>query len=165
MQTKYKVILAIATLTTTFALGRYTVPTKTKIEKETSETSKNVENKQTETDRDKHKQTVVIERVLPDGSRIIETHTTEDTSTNRKTDSSSSTETAKTSKESKEVTREGSKVNISILAGTDLKFAFPPTTSTVIYGGHISKDFLGPISIGVWGLSNGTGGFSLGLSF
>jgi hypothetical protein len=36
---------------------------------------------------------------------------------------------------------------------------------TPIYGGMLSKQLLGPISIGVWGLSNATGGFALGISF
>lgn len=34
-----------------------------------------------------------------------------------------------------------------------------------IYGVSVSKKFIGPISLGAWGLTNGTGGLSVGMSF
>lgn len=50
-----------------------------------------------------------------------------------------------------------SKVNLSALVGTDL---YKP-----VYGGHISKELLGPISVGAWGLTNATFGVSIGVNF
>jgi predicted Zn-dependent protease len=37
--------------------------------------------------------------------------------------------------------------------------------STPIYGGEVEHRLVGPISVGVWGLSNSTGGVSLSLEF
>ncbi len=50
-----------------------------------------------------------------------------------------------------------SKVNLSALVGTD--FTSPA------YGLHVSKEFLGPITLGAWGLTNKTVGLSVGLNF
>lgn len=50
-----------------------------------------------------------------------------------------------------------SKVNISALVGTDF--------SKPVYGLHANKELLGPISVGVFGLTNKTVGLSVGLNF
>lgn len=53
--------------------------------------------------------------------------------------------------------KERSKLAISALAGTDL--------SKPIYGAAVSKEVLGPITIGIFGLSNASFGASVGLNF
>lgn len=61
----------------------------------------------------------------------------------------------------KTVTKPGPKVNVSALAGVD-------TTSSIlkpVYGISVSKEFIGPITVGAYGLTNGTVGLSLGVNF
>jgi hypothetical protein len=50
-----------------------------------------------------------------------------------------------------------SKLSLSALAGTDLR--------SPVYGAHVSKEILGPVSVGIFGLTNGTFGASIGLNF
>lgn len=50
-----------------------------------------------------------------------------------------------------------SKVNLSLLGGTDF--------SRPVYGLHVSKELIGPISVGLFGLTNKTVGLSLGINF
>lgn len=152
MNTKTKAVLAAVALAVAFASGRYLTPTKVVTEIKTVE----VEKKTSESDKNKHKETTIIEVAKPDGTKETTTKTVEDTDSKKST----TDETAKSSDQTKEVTREGSRLSISALAGTDVtNWAAGP-----IYGAHVSKDLLGPISIGVWGLTNKTGGISIGLS-
>ena len=51
-------------------------------------------------------------------------------------------------------------MNISALVGVDLPNSLKP-----LYGASFTKQFLGPISIGAWGLTNGTLGVSVGINF
>ena len=92
-----------------------------------------------------------IKVTKPDGT-ITETTTTK-TETNTTTNSTNKTETIVQGKKSS--------LNVSALAGINVT----NPAGGIIFGGHISKQILGPVSIGVFGLSNGTAGLSVGLQF
>lgn len=148
MENKTKVaLLAVLTLTA-FAFGRYSAPTKVVEVERKSEKSK------TETERNKHRETETKEVTRPDGTKEKTTKVVEDTETERKTD------TAKNSEKSKETVRGSKTLSLSLLAGANI-----PNVSSQVIGGHVSTQLLGPITIGVWGLSDRTAGFSLGLNF
>ena len=53
-----------------------------------------------------------------------------------------------------------SKINISALAGVDTAARFKP-----VYGLSFNKEFIGPTTLGAYGLTNGTIGVSIGLDF
>lgn len=55
-----------------------------------------------------------------------------------------------------------SKYNISALAGYDLSH---PRSLTPLYGVSVTKQVLGPITVGAFGLTNGVLGVSLGVNF
>lgn len=168
--TKKQMIISAAVYTVViFAAGRYTssyTSTDTKKEVKTDVQTKTEDQKiKTDTDRDQHINTVTVEKVLPDGTKETTTTKTEDTSTQRKTDTVKN-ETDKdtstdTTTETKKIESGRSKLTLSVLAGanvTNLSGGF-------VYGVHVTKDILGPINLGLFGLSNGTAGASLGISF
>lgn len=157
MTFKYKISIAAVSLLGAFAAGRWAVPEKVRIETKVVE----VERKQTDTDRDKHKATTVIETVRPDGTKTTVTQTTEDTKTDRKT----VTVDDKTSDTTKEVTRSTSKVTISGLMGVRLDEIGKSTTTPLVYGLSVSKSVFGPITIQAWGLSDLSVGVGLGFTF
>lgn len=143
----YKYYTAAGLIVLAFAGGRYLTPTK--IETKTVE----VEHKETEAEREKHKDTTTVTTEKPDGTRVTETHTVEDTNARRSTDST-------TDKQSDTVkTYAGVRTSITALAGLG-SLSGPP-----IYGGAVSRSILGPVNAGAWALTNGTVGVSLGLEF
>ena len=160
MTTKTKIIVASVSLLTAFALGRYTVPTKTKIEVRTVTVEKTIDKTQTQTDQDKHKETTVTETIKPDGTKQTVTQTVEDTQTQKDQKTVDTSQTQTTQDKTKEITRQGSPVTILALAGVSYH-----NLSTPVYGASVSRNLLGPISMGVWGLSSGTFGVGVGLSF
>ncbi len=151
IKNKYKVGAVVVGLTTAFAFGRYSVPEKIKIETKVVE----VEKKVVTVVRDKHKNTKIVDVVKPDGSKETTTTVIEDTVTDRKSKETGTTNAASSS----ETTKGDSKVTISALGGYDLN------SSKLVYGLSLTKPILGPIALGVFGLSNKTLGFSLGLTF
>lgn len=151
MDTKYKVGIAVIAVAVSFAAGRYSVPEK-KIE---VSTDKKEETKQVEVQKDKKKNTKVVEIINKDGSKEITTTIDEETSIDKK-----STDAKKEdSSVSVEVVSGSSKVTISALGGLDT------TTGIPLYGASVSKPILGPVTIGIWGLSNLSCGASIGLTF
>lgn len=169
MNTK-SILGAILALGVAFAFGRYTAPEKVKIEKEivTVESTTKEEKKEVKTDaqRDKRVEKVTTEVVRPDGTKETTTRIVEDSKTTRQTDSGTDSREesrkASTEKSSETIEYGRDKLSLSMLAGAPISFT--SGLGVIVYGGHIHRNFLGPISIGVWGLSNGTGGFSLGLT-
>lgn len=98
-------------------------------------------------DEDKHVVTVVTEE--PGGKKT--TTVTEDTKT----------KTVKDSTKSKEVTVAATKKNnISLLIGYDVR-----VNSGMSYGASLTHQIEGPISVGVFGLTSGMVGVSIGLEF
>jgi response regulator of citrate/malate metabolism len=154
MSSKAKILIAIVSLGLAYTLGRYMAPEKSKTETKIVEVEKKVVDQETE--KKKHKKTVIVKN--PNGTTT--TTITEDTDTSK--NSHSIDETSKTTDQTKEVTKSTSKTYIYALAGTNL---FSSTPSTPVYGAHVSKDLFGPVSIGIWGLSSGVAGASVGISF
>jgi hypothetical protein len=153
MSTKIKVLLGAAVILTSFAFGRYTTPTKTMIQVKTVETVRTVIQKDT----DQAKDTTITEVKKPDGTVTTVTHTTTET----KTDTKEAQQDNKDIESTKTVTKGGSTVSLSMLAGINVT----SPASGMVYGGMLSKQVLGPIGIGLFGLSNGVGGASIALSF
>jgi len=153
MTTKYKVIVAVSVVIISAAIGRYTAPEKIKIETKTVEVIKEVKVKDT-TKAKTYKKT---EDIKPGGEKITVTTVTE----SDKTDVDNTAVITATKAESKTITEGTGKLNISALAGTNVT----NPGNGMLYGVHISKDILGPLNIGIWGLNNGTAGCSVGITF
>lgn len=161
MSIKTKVILIVLLSIVSFASGRWLAPTKVVTKIEVKEVVKTIDNTKTEADKDKHKVTTTTTITKPDGTKETTTTVAEDSTTHKETDKQNSTESSRESSTEKEVTRDTNKVTISALAGVNvLSLTSPP-----VYGGSVSKPILGPIAVGIFGLTNGTLGCSLGLSF
>lgn len=143
MNTQFKVLIAVVALAISFASGRFLSPTKTRTETKVVEVEKVVV---------KVEHVVTTIRENPDGTK--ETIIVADT----KTDSQSS----RTVTDSiKEVIGKRNTLNVSVLAGIQL----PLNTSSLVYGASLTKEVLGPITIGGWALTNKTVGISVGLNF
>lgn len=139
----------------------YFSPTKVRRETKTVEVIKTVEVEKKDTSKDRKRKFVVKEKKGSDGSTEKTTVLTDDISSISKTDIAKDTTDSKSTESSKTVERATDKVTISALAGAN---PFHPTDG-LTYGGHISKPLLGPITGGLWGLSTGTFGLSVGLTF
>lgn len=63
-------------------------------------------------------------------------------------------------KQTAQVESKRTRVSVQALIGTDVTNRFQP-----VYGAAVSKEVLGQITIGAFGLTNGTLGVSLGLNF
>ena len=152
MNTKTIIIVSIVALLTAFAFGRWSAPEKVKIQ--TIEVEKKTDDKKVNID--DHKVTTITETDKPDGTKVKTTIISDNRNTkitDKKTDDTTTTTT-------KEIDRSTSKVTISALAAMNVtKFGLP------IYGASVTKSILGPITVGAFGLQNGTVGMSLGLSF
>ncbi len=157
MRLRYKIIIIGGALLTSFAFGRYSAPVKIKTETKEVDTKHEVEDKTA--NQDKHKETVITETVKPDGTKEKVTKTVEDT--HKQTDSTDTTQTDSSKTETKEVTKEGRRVIVSVLGGVSTR-ALPIRP---VFGAHAQATIIGPITAGVFGLTDGTAGVSLGLMF
>lgn len=143
-----KYVLGIIFIGVAFAVGRYSGPVK-----ETIRTVE-VEKKQTEAEKDKHKETRVKEVVKPDGTKETTTEIVEDTNTKK------STKETTTAQSETEKIRAGSRTGFSVLGGTRLGDQFK-----VDYGVSVDREFLGPLKFGAFFFQSGVVGLSLGLNF
>jgi hypothetical protein len=150
MNSRTKYIIAGVSVVLAFAGGRFLAPEKVKIETKIVEVEKKTKVK------DKKKDTTIVEITRPDGTKEKKTVITEDTKT--KTDQETKTDTSK----SVERIGQSGKTHISLLAGGTFSSGL---TAPVVFGGHITHSVFGPITIGVFGLSNGTFGGSAGVQF
>ena len=143
--TKKGIIALVVLFLLGLGVGRYSLPAKIVTETKTVQ----VEAKQVA----KEDHTIIVTVKKPDGSVITTTHNDIDTHVvdDKKTD----TATTKT------VEYSVPKVTISALAASRLLVGAP----SMAYGGQIQYRFLGPLQAGVMGLSDGTIGVSLGLTF
>lgn len=148
MLSKYQIIIGALALLVAFAVGRFLAPTKVKTEVKTVYVEKKTEDQKVQ----KHIQTVIVQK--PDGSK--ETKITEDDNSDTKTAESNQT----VKQEDKEVIRGTGKTYIAALAGLSISNFGQP-----VYGASVARSVLGPITVGAWGLTNGTAGLSVGLSF
>lgn len=143
MTTKQIALAIVLVFALGLSIGRFATPTKVETKTVTVEVEHKAEDKKVD------KVTTIT--VKPDGTKT--TTITDKTETTTKTDVSD----IKTS--SKLVENKHSDLNISVLAGVDI------TNPKIIYGASVTKGIIGPVSIGIWGLTNGTVGASVGLNF
>lgn len=160
MTTKVKVIIAVVALATAFATGRFTCPTKVKTVTQIQIVEKKAEEDKSTTVNTDHKKVVIVKETHPDGSTKTTTTITDDSKTNTATDDTKTDQTTTNETQTREVTREVGKLNVSVLAGTSFTHV-----SGVVYGASVTRPLFGPITAGAWGLTNGTGGLSVGLNF
>lgn len=141
---KTQIIIVFVLLLFGFSFGRYSAPTIPNTKTDTK-TDTN-----TNTDTNSHKVTVITK----DPKTGQETTTiTEDKNTETKKVTDTKTDTIVTAPKS-------SVINISALAGLDTARGFIPT-----YGISANKELIGPVTVGAFGLTNGTIGVSVGLNF
>lgn len=140
---KTKIIMSVVALLVAFSFGRYSAPTvpdvKTDIKTNTDKQT-NTETKKT---------TTITED--PKGNKV--TTINEDTTTQTKKNTDTQLDQTVTAPKK-------SIINISALAGLDTGRGFIPT-----YGISANKELIGPITVGAFGLTNGTIGLSIGLNF
>lgn len=151
MTPRIKIVIVGVALIVAFASGRYLTPEKVKIETKIVE----VEAKTKETEAHKHKETTTTVIKEVSGKEETTTVVVEDSGKDIK----STDNINKTTDTLKEVTTGSSKVTISALGAFDFKAGKPA------YGISVTKPILGPIAIGLFGLTNDTLGCSLGISF
>ena len=162
MTNKSKIIISFVALLVAFAFGRWSAPEKIKEVTKTVEVEKKLTQEEKDKQQNTHKKTKTVVVKNKDGSETTTTETSEDTDINDKVNKVIADDKSKSTTQEKEITKSSSKTTLSAMYG--LKFNFTQPTLP-IYGGSISREVLGPISIGLWGLSNGEGGASVGLSF
>lgn len=151
LSTKNKVIASSVVILVSFATGRYTVPEKVKVETKVVE----VEKKTDTLDKNQHKVTTVVIVKKPDGTVQTEKTTTQDSNyTNKETNN---VDLAKDT--TKETDKDEAKVTVAALVGLNV------FNGQIKYGAQVYKPVIGPIGIGVFGLSDGTAGCSVGISF
>jgi hypothetical protein len=155
MTTKQKLIIGGVALLTAFAAGRYTVPERIKIETKTVEVEKKAV--QSDADRAKHQDTVTTTIKKTDGTVITTSHTVLDTNTDVKTKSTSTDSIA--TDQTKEIVQGSSPVTVLAVGAVNL------STPSFSYGLQVSKPILGPITVGVSFLTNGTLAAGVGLTF
>ena len=152
MTTKQALIVGSVALVVAFAVGRWSAPDKVKIQ--TVEVEKKTDDKKVAVD--DHKVTTIIETDGPNGVKTKKTVISDNSNTqveDKKTDDLTKTTT-------KEVDKSTSKITISALAAMNLTKPGLPT-----YGASVTRPILGPLTVGVFGLQNGTAGVSVGLTF
>lgn len=160
MTTKTKLIIAVVALLAAYAFGRFSAPTKVITETKIVEVEKKTDKTKSDTKKEVHRTTTTTETIKPDGTKTVTTVVKEDSNSDSKKNSSSTDNTTKSSDTIKEVIRDTSKVTVSALAGVNIT-----SLSIPVYGASLTKPILGPIAIGIWGLTNSVGGVSLGLTF
>ena len=161
MTTKSKIIGVVVYTLVCVAGGYYLAPVKVKTEVKTVEVEKKDTNTVQNEKKDSHKTYTKVVIVKPDGTKQTTTTVTDDKIATQKTDTTQTIDIAKSSDQTKEVTKSSSRLNLSALAGVNVS----NPANGLLYGVHVSKDILGPISIGLFGLSNGNMGCSVGITF
>ncbi len=151
MNDKVKIGLAgLVVILIAFATGRYTSPTK--IETVTKVVTVEVE----KVVKDVKKNVVIVEVKKPDG-------TTTTTTTDQSTSTTVSDKNTNINIEDRKLV-ESNKDHLIIegIVGLGLDIRNP---TEIVYGAHISKNLLGPIRLGILGLTNSTLGVTVGLQF
>lgn len=142
MNTKIKVLVAIIAILAVFAAGRYSVQSITK-----TEIVQIDEKKKEDIKEDTH--TVIVKN--PDGTTTTTIDSHVDTSR---------TDTTKTTDKIVQQTNTRKTLNVSLLSSYNLV-----SPATLDFGLSISKEVLGPVTVGLWGMKSGIVGVSVGLNF
>jgi cytoskeletal protein RodZ len=137
-----KVLITVVLIIVAFVVGRQTTPEKVRTEVKTITVEKIVEV-------ERRTKTTTVKK--PDGTTV--TTTTTDTKSKSDTNKSITDKVAESTSSKKSI------VNISMMA----KIKAAPTMIT--YGVSVSKEILGPITVGVFGMTDKTFGITLGMNF
>lgn len=152
-----KHVLVVAAIVTSFAFGRYTAPETIKYEKQKTQTV------DTKTDsksvRNRHRRVETTTTVKIDGSKVIRRIEIEGTISEKDTNSNATKRTDTTTK--KEIVVSKQSTSVFALGAV----SFSNGSNSIGWGLGISRPVIGPISIGVFGLSLGVAGASVGLTF
>ena len=135
-------------LTLGFAAGRYTAKPEVKIVEKIKT--------DTQTDTQKNVHTIVKTIVVKEPTGEQRTETTTDTT------STTDTEKHQTQVADIQQTPSAKSGRITVQGLIGMRITEP---GVPLYGIAASKEFIGPVSIGAFGLTNGTVGLSLGVSF
>lgn len=139
------------------AVGRFTLPSKVVVKEVVKTEIKEVEKKVTTTNT--NKVILITTTKKPDGTVIVTQQIVDKSSIITKDNTSTDTKSVS----NKETTKEYAKnqYSLRVMAGKDLtNFSSP-----LVYGAAFDRQFLGPITIGVFGFTNRVAGVSLGLNF
>jgi hypothetical protein len=151
MSIKYKIIISLVVLIVTFAAGRWSA---SQVSTKTIQTV--TQNDQKAEVKDTHTKTTITETKQPSGvdTTVTVIDQVQDDKTAEKDNSISNTQTVVTPTSK-------SKLNISVLGAEDFSKGFTQPT----YGLSVSREIIGPITAGAFGLANGTVGVSIGVDF
>ncbi len=148
---KIKVIASLVCLIVSFAAGRYSVaPPTIKTSVSTTENEQSVEAKNT------HTKTTITETKKPDGTDVKVTVTDQVQNDDTKIKENMMQDVQQTITPPKKNT-----LNISILGSED----FSKGLSAPTYGLSVTKEVLGPVTVGGFALMSGVVGISIGLDF
>lgn len=160
LTTRRKIIIFLVYTLVAVAVGRYTV---TFSSKDSKQDDKKEETHKKE-DKDKHDDKIikrkVVEETKPDGTKIKTTDTIVTDKKNETDHTNTDSKTDDKSKETKTETANSGKFNISVLGGVNVTNPVKP-----IFGAHVSRDIIGPVNVGLFGLSDGVVGASVGVTF
>lgn len=152
MTTKIKIVIVFVILATVFAAGRYSVQAPKTVVTENTKI-----NDQTQTDKNAHTVTTITTKKDTSGQETTTTTIVKDT-----TSSTKQSETVTDDKRVEITPVKRNTLNVSTLIGLDIGTIYRPVP---IYGVQVTKEVLGPVTAGVFGLTSGTIGISLGLNF
>lgn len=160
MTSNLKITLMCVVPLAAFAAGRWACPTKVRVETRTVEVEKKTEQVKTDTARERHVDTVVTVVTRPDGTKTETTHTVQDTHTQQDRRLAETDQSRRVDASLKETIYAESKLTLSVLGGYN-----PGDFTKPVYGLSLTKPVLGPITLGIWGMSDKTFGCSLGFTF
>lgn len=159
LSTKQKAIISTVVIATAFASGRYSVPEKVKIVTQTVTVAQKSDDLSINKDKKTHRTVTKTTVVKPDGEKVSTIVATDDDQTNNHSDNKQVDLTSTSTSKDSEIVKGSDKVTISALGGYDFLH------NQTVFGGSITKPIFGPITLGIFGLSNGTAGLSCGLTF
>lgn len=160
MALKYKIIITILVVLVSFAAGRFSTPVKIKTETKIVTVEKEVEKKDEEKKSHRHVDTRTTMVVKPDGTKETTVTTSTDVNTGTAIKDSKTDSSQTLSDKSMEKVKDSGRTALSLLAGVDVK-----SPTGIVYGISASRTFLGPLSLGIFGMTNNTCGASVGIVF
>lgn len=163
MTLKTKVGIAAISLLVAFGFGRFSAPTKVIKEIETKIVEVKVEESKTDTSKNRRVEKIITETTHPDGTKVVETRIVDASQTERTTEKETQTARVDERKETEITVRSSFTTSVSALAG--IQGSGMGVLPTVVYGAHVQRQILGPISAGAFGFTTGVIGLSLGLQF
>ncbi len=153
-------IVALIALAIGGAVGYGAVPTKV-VEKEKIVEKRVVESDKSK-DKERDKKVVTTTETRPDGTSITRR---EETSNTKVKEREETKVTDQKSVEKEKVTIKGTGVAVRLMVATRINSPIDGTPGTVLYGLGIDKEILGPMTLGVFGLTDKTLGLSAGWRF